>query len=158
MLAHWRVAYIDIFIYIMGMKLFFKGRKKYIDKSKCMCYIHCMKIIKVAITNLNRVPYLRTPCLYTWRRNGQWLYVGASMHGTKRLNQHHIINIASFIPGDIINIFIMSMPITWDELQTKEYYLIKKHKPLYNKNVRVPMLEKIRLMALEKLWIQKHSV
>lgn len=117
-----------------------------------------MKMVKVQITDLNRIPFTRAPIIYTWRRGDVWLYVGSSKHGTKRLTGHHIISRASFQPGDIINIFIMSMPITTDELEEHEYKLIKKHTPIYNKKSKVPTFEKLRLLALGEIWAQNHSV
>ena len=117
-----------------------------------------MKMVKVQITDLNKIPFTRAPIIYTWRRRDTWLYVGSSKHGTKRLTGHHIISRASFQPGDIVNVFILSMPITKDELEEYEYKLIKKYSPIYNKTKKVPTLEKLRLAALGKIWIQNHSV
>jgi len=75
-----------------------------------------------------------TPCIYGWRRLEEWLYIGSSTFGLRRvLTPHHAINKVE--PVLLIDkIYIWQFPdIAWDKLAQIENELIYALKPKHNK-------------------------
>ena len=71
-----------------------------------------------------------SPCVYAWRRNGEWLYVGKSVNGLGRLGNHQVIGACRVRPHDDLLIFRVAKI---DDLAPLEANLIKANRPRYNK-------------------------
>lgn len=74
---------------------------------------------------------MRQPCVYAWRRRGEWLYVGTSSRGVARfLGQHHVIGVRAPIQaGDEIAVWFAR---TARDRARVEAELIAEHQPKYN--------------------------
>lgn len=70
------------------------------------------------------------PITYAWRRNDEWLYVGASKMGVRRLDTHTIINTKNIQEGDTIQIWTHTNKSAARRLERE---LIIKHYPKYNR-------------------------
>lgn len=75
----------------------------------------------------------KTPCIYAWKREDTWLYIGASKCGFSRVfnNKHHIFNKLGVRDTDKILIWFFNN-LTVQELFNFEALLISEYKPLYN--------------------------
>lgn len=73
---------------------------------------------------------LITPCIYAWKRESEFLYIGASSTGVARaLFQHHVIGKREPVRSGDEFLFIFGEP---PEIFIKESQLIEKFKPKYN--------------------------
>lgn len=76
-------------------------------------------------------------CIYTWKRNGIWLYIGASKKGTHRLHDHHVINPDLIIPDkDTITFYFIEPSLTREDMIEQENRLIKKYQPFFNRRYK----------------------
>jgi hypothetical protein len=78
--------------------------------------------------------YCSRNCVYTWRRNGTWLYIGASSCGTYRIQSHEYITTRNIKIGDAIYFYFLDLP--WEDELAQETRLINKYNPVYNINGR----------------------
>ena len=71
------------------------------------------------------------PCVYAWRRNGQWLYVGQSVRGLSRLGGHHAVSLNDILPTDEL----LMWHVDHAERIRLEAELIVVNRPLYNRTI-----------------------
>lgn len=79
----------------------------------------------------SQIARMRLPCVYAWRRGGEWLYVGTSSRGVARfLGAHHVIGVRDPLrPGDEIAIWVSHTARDRAKLEAE---LIAEHQPKYN--------------------------
>jgi excinuclease UvrABC nuclease subunit len=77
----------------------------------------------------------KTPVVYAWKRGNEWLYVGSSHRGLQRVvdSKHHALHQAEMHDTDEI---LMMYQLTPQQARTLEVYLIRTHKPRYNRIVQ----------------------
>ena len=71
------------------------------------------------------------PCVYAWRRDGKWLYVGQSARGLARLWSHHVLKYDAILPTDEILLW----HVDHYERMRLEAELIFVNRPLYNRAI-----------------------
>ena len=76
----------------------------------------------------NELPELNRPIVYGWKRNDQYLYIGQSKKGTKRLLNHEIID-GRIMQGDLITIWLIN---SVEKIDKVEIYFIMKYNPIHN--------------------------
>lgn len=73
------------------------------------------------------------PCVYVWRRNEEWLYVGMSRNGLARIGTgHHLLSATACRPNDELLVFRPS----GGDIAAVEKKLIDANQPRYNKRGR----------------------
>lgn len=85
------------------------------------------------ITDFGNKPKLpiKAHCLYVWKRDGTYLYVGITNTPAYRLTSHHIISKLTFKNGDRVELFIFD-DADKQEMQILESVIIDRNKPIYN--------------------------
>lgn len=74
---------------------------------------------------------MRRPCVYAWRRDGEWLYVGTTGAGVARfLGQHHVIGVRD--PLQARDEIVVWFSRTASDRNKLEASLIAEHQPKYN--------------------------
>ena len=98
-----------------------------------------------------------TPCVYGWKRDDKFLYIGATLHGLSRLFTHHAIHCMDAVrPTDLF--------LFWDasskDVHALERHLIGKHDPLFNGvssrpvPVKPPRIMQQRAVKLKRLKVK----
>jgi hypothetical protein len=74
-----------------------------------------------------------SPCIYTWKRGEEWLYIGKSYHGLRRiLAQHTIISRDNIKDDDEIEIWCYPELSNQELLRLERTWIHNCH-PRYNK-------------------------
>lgn len=73
----------------------------------------------------------RLPCVYGWKRDGRYLYVGASRNGLARpCSRHHVIGVAEAVTEeDVVDVWVC---LTIADALRLEGELIEALAPVYN--------------------------
>jgi len=75
---------------------------------------------------------LTTNCIYAWRREESWMYIGSSTNGIGRILNHDLIDLNEMKSSDLVYVWYFPT-FTQKRLLELELALINKLQPLYNK-------------------------
>lgn len=74
--------------------------------------------------------FFHTPCVYGWRRDQEYLYIGKALSVLKRFNAHHVIDeFEEFLRHDKLDVWFFDSA---REASAYESKMIKEHRPIYN--------------------------